>query len=65
MKVGDLVKETPRTIRHQRGIIDCRVGIIIDNAAQKNCYVVQFFDGKVPSSNSYRRDHLRKVNEAR
>ena len=65
MKVGDLVKETPRTIRHQRGIIDCRVGIIISNAAQKNCYTVQFFDGKMPSSNTYRRDYLRRISEGR
>lgn len=64
MKVGDLVKEIPRTTVGRRDS-DCRVGIIVSNAAQKNCYIVQFFDGKMPSSNSYRRDYLRRISESR
>jgi len=57
MKVGDLVKDTIPDGRN-------RMGIIISNAAQKDCYVVYYLDGKSPNSNSYRSSDLRRVSEA-
>jgi len=58
MKISNLAKT-----KYRKGLPG-RIGIIIDRAAQKNCYIVRFFDGKVPSSNSYRASDLRLINES-
>ena len=58
MKVGDLVKDTILDGRN-------RIAIIISKAAQKDCYVVYFLDGKDPRSSSFRSNRLRIIHASR
>ena len=64
MKVGDLVR-CPTLPRSHPLRQEYRIGIVSANAAQKNCYVVRFFDGRTPSSNAVHSQYLRIINESR
>ena len=42
-----------------------RIGIITGRAAQRNCFVVHFNDGKSPVSNSYHIKWMEVISESR
>ena len=53
MKVGDLVRVETHSFS--------RVGLIIDKAAMKNCFVVQFWDGERPTRCAYNLRIIRRL----
>ena len=55
MKIGDIA-----LVRVCTNLIP-RIGIITGRAAQRNCFVVHFNDGKSPVSNSYHINWIRSV----
>ncbi len=56
MKVGDIAR-----VLFADDNLRPRIGIITGRAAQRNCFVVHFNDGKSPVSNSYHAKWIRSI----